>query len=286
MHDIERTIQDFLSASVEGTAPFDEKLLNECIESVKLSILNSFHGEDKSSEPFRLRMSNIGRPLRQLMLEKRFGRKKATADFIMKMQTGSLQEHILLYIVRSAGLEIDTNLKVELNIGGEKILGETDWVFKKDNTIWDVKTASDYSFKMKFGSYQDLASDDAFGYIDQLIGYAKAAGMQPGGWVVENKSTGQIKLLEFPYTLEAVEGAFEQRVLEKMKALAGPCELENMPPCPGVGEETFYQKPTGNKVLKGNCMFCDHKEKCHPTLSYEPSRVSKAKDKPMVYYVN
>ena len=50
--------------------------------------------------------------------------------------------------------------------------------------------------------------------------------------------------------------------------------------------ETYFRKPSGNMKLGSNCRFCDHRYKCWPTLQALPSKVSKAKDKPIVEYIS
>lgn len=282
LHPVEQAVKDFLSASAEGKAPFKQEVLDQCLESIKLAMLDSFHGEPEVGKPFRLRMSNIGRDLRQLLLEKTHGRVLPNPSFMLKMLTGHIQEQTLVYILRSAGLEFETSQEVELNVGGEVIQGTYDLRLTLDNKIYDIKTASEWSFKNKFTSYRTLAEDDSFGYIDQLLGYAEAAGAEPGGWIVINKSTGEVKVVVYPNEMAQVRQPFLTRLAKRIADVASG----RMPPCKGVVPETFYQKPTGNQILDFHCRFCDHKKKCHPTVSYEPSRCSKAKDKPMVFYVN
>lgn len=277
MHELEAGARKFLQDAAAGNAPFDGKLLDECIEGIKTGILDAFH--DTPDNEFRLRMSNIGRDLRQLMLEKKYGREKASPEFLLKMLTGTIQEHVFIYILKSAGLEIKINGEVTLAIAGEKIDGTWDLKYGK---MYDVKTASDYSYKNKFKDYESLKSDDPFGYLDQLIGYSIAEGCEPGGWIVMNKSTGEFKLIEFKETLAQVRPAFEKRLNHKITSLKGTI----MPPCPGVEEETYYNKPTGNRIIGSKCRFCPHKGKCHKNVSHEPSRISRAKEPPMVHYLN
>lgn len=279
MHIIEETITKFLSSAAEGSAPFNELLLNECLEDIKDKILQTFH--DKPDNTFRLRMSNIGKDLRQLMLEAKHGRTKASPEFLLKMLTGHIQERILTYICKSQGLDLKTDDVVKVHVEGVDIEGELDWYLEMDGKVYDVKTASPYSYDNKFASFDSLARDDSFGYIDQLIGYAKGRNAEPGGWVVFNKVTGGYKVVEMPRKLVEVESGWELRLKKKIQTLASGI----MPPCQGLQEETFYTKPTGRTIIGKSCMYCDHKEKCHPTAKLQESKCSKAKDKPMVWYL-
>jgi hypothetical protein len=277
MHELEHAARDFLDKATTGTAPLDGQLLNECVEGIKNSILQTFHTVPESE--FRLRMSNIGKDLRQLMLEKKYGREKASPEFLLKMLTGSILEHVFVYILKSAGMDIKINGEVTLAIAGENIKGAWDL---KYGAMYDVKTASDYSYKNKFKDYASLSSDDPFGYVDQLIGYAKAEGCEPGGWIVMNKSTGDFKVVTFDAKLDDVYPAFEKRITNKIEKLKG----DVMPPCVGLEAETFYKKNTGNTIIGSNCRFCPHKTKCHKKAVLEPSRVSKAREPSLVWYVD
>ena len=62
-----------------------------------------------------------------------------------------------------------------------------------DGAVDDIKSASDWSYRNKFESYDSLASGDGFGYIAQLAGYAKAYGKKAGGSWVVNKANGAFK---------------------------------------------------------------------------------------------
>ena len=44
------------------------------------------------------------------------------------------------------------------------------------------------SFNDKFESFDTLASEDPFGYVGQLAGYAQATNKRAGGWWVINKA--------------------------------------------------------------------------------------------------
>jgi hypothetical protein len=291
MHIIEKAISDFLAKAAAGTNTVDEALLEAYLQDIKKVLLKTFH--DTPEKEFRLRMSNIGKDLRQLYLAKTHGRNDIEGpEFLLKMFAGHSLEQTFTYIVRSAGLDIRTNDEVEIDIDGTKIKGELDWIVEADGKVYDVKTASDYSFHNKFASYETLAADDSFGYVDQLIGYSIGAKKEPGGWVVIHKSPKYrypfnrlediVKVVPFPHALEHVESGFRLRIKDKIQKL----ETGNVPACKGLEKEIRYGKPTGNLIIGKACMFCSHPNKCHPTAKLEPSRVSTAKEKPNVYYVN
>ena len=279
MHIIEKTITDFLNAAATGDAPLNEELLDECMRDIRTKIVDTLH--KKPDNMFRLRMSNIGKDLRQLMLEAKYGRVKANPEFLLKMLQGHVMERIFTYICKSQGLALKTDDLVTVHVAGLDIDGELDWYLETDGKVYDVKTASDYAYNTKFASFDSLASDDTFGYIDQLIGYAKGKNAQPGGWVVFHKVTGEYKVVEFPRHLNDVLPGWELRLRKKIEAL----QSGQMPACRGLEEETFYKKPTGRTIIGKACRYCDHKDKCHPTAKLLPSKCSQAKDKPLVWYV-
>lgn len=279
MHIIEKAITDYLNAAAAGEMPVNEVLLDECLADIKNQIIKTLH--TKPDNTFRLRMSNIGKDLRQLMLEAKYGRVKASPEFLLKMLQGHVMERILTYICKANGLPIQTDDVVTVRVADTDIQGELDWYLEIDGKVYDVKTASDYAYNTKFNSFESVLADDTFGYIDQLIGYAKGKNAQPGGWVVFHKVTGQYKVVDFPRSLEDTEIGWELRVKKKIEAL----KEGKMPSCTGLQQETFYKKPTGRTIIGGKCIYCDHKEKCHPTAKLLPSKCSQAKVKPLVWYV-
>ena len=62
-----------------------------------------------------------------------------------------------------------------------------------NDAVDDIKSASDWSYRNKFDSFDTVSADDAFGYVGQLAGYAKAVGKKAGGWWVVNKANGSFK---------------------------------------------------------------------------------------------
>ena len=57
-----------------------------------------------------------------------------------------------------------------------------------NDAVDDIKSASDWSYRNKFESYDTLASGDGFGYVGSLAGYAKACGKK-GWWLVGSKQS-------------------------------------------------------------------------------------------------
>ena len=74
-----------------------------------------------------------------------------------------------------------------------------------DGKIWDIKSASPYSFDKKFGEaggFSEVARDDSFGYVSQGFLYSESQKKNFGGWIVVNKSTGEWAVCETPASAE------------------------------------------------------------------------------------
>ena len=151
-------------------------------------------GGGKRRDEFRLRMSNIGKPTCQLWFAKNKPEEALPkpTTFVMNMLLGDIVEAAFKGIIKEAGYPYeDKDNFVSLELGGATIKGSYDIVV--DGAMDDVKSASDWSYRNKFASYDTLQKSDPFGYVGQLAGYAKASGKKVGGWWVVNKANGNIK---------------------------------------------------------------------------------------------
>lgn len=79
---------------------------------------------------------------------------------------GNIIEELLLYLVKEAGYEVSDE-QLELNCEG--ITGHIDAVI--EGRVADAKSISPF-VSSKFSSVENLAKDDAFGYISQLFSYS------------------------------------------------------------------------------------------------------------------
>jgi len=283
MHKIEQAIQVFLENIEKAEIP--DALIEEFGENCKKAIRECLLSK-RSEEPFSLRMSNIGRPLRQLMLDKLYGRVPMGANQKLRMTYGYIWESFMFFLLKASGLNIETNKKVTLDITydkDKKLTVDGTYDLKYDGDIYDVKSASSWSFDNKFISLDTLQQDDTFGYVGQGIGYSLADKSPFGGWIVIDKSDGRIKVVPVPkegYRDLAIKYLNDFR--HKIRMLNTPDA--QLPPCDGEVEETFSRKLTGNKCLTKACEFCDHKYKCHPELKYMEATDSKAAKKTWKFY--
>jgi len=282
--EIEGKIKLLLSKAIKG--PVDS-MSEDMIEEFGEACMNAMRKQFKTTRnpEFRLRMSNIGKDLRSLMLEREYGEGEKDPEFKLLVCYGDLIEALLVLVMKAADVNITSQSeKVALNVGDTKILGEYDITI--DDLVYDIKSCSPYAFDRKFAEYDLLRDHDDFGYLGQLFGYscATTGTYSAGGWIVVNKVNGHIKVLEIPRDRVAIEQKeYVGYIKDKVAAMSDP-DYE-MPPCMGVIEETFRKKPTGNLILNKTCEFCTHKDKCHPGLEYLPQAASSAKVKPMKYYV-
>lgn len=276
---VEQQVYELIEQLGLGNAVLSDELINEFGERAKKAVKDRL--QEAKEKKFSLRMSNIGRPLRQLMLDKKYGYKPASSDFILKMLYGSLYEALTLLLLKASKVNItDQDKQVTLNVANVGIDGTLDVII--DGKVYDIKTASPYSYEHKFDSWETLASSDDFGYLGQGFGYAIANGCKFGGWIVINKSTGQVKVVEIPN--EEHDALAEKHFKEVETKIDHINTNKPIPPCTGTTEETYYKKPTGNQILGSSCRFCPHKDKCHPGIRYLPSQSSKADKPKYVWY--
>ena len=278
-HPAELAINQYLEDATSGKSTMSEETVKQIGKDVMDAVKRQFGGGNRRDE-FRLRMSNIGRPTCQLWFEKNKPEKALPkpTTFVMNMLLGDIVEAAFKGIITEAGVQYeDEDNYVELELDKTTVKGSYDLVI--DGAVDDVKSASDWSYRNKFESYQTLKASDPFGYVGQLAGYAKASGKKAGGWWVVNKANGNIKYI-------AADGLDMDEELTKLNDTVATVESNEFERCFDPVPETFRGKATGNRVLNNNCKFCDYRFECYPTLKELPSKVSQAKTKPIVAYVD
>ena len=182
--DIKKLITDVSNGK---PAPITEENLNRFLNSIKEALLAWNKPSVKEKYEGKLRMSVLGKPPRQLWYDKNSPKesKEDNSDMTLKFLYGHIIEHLILYLAELSGHTIeDQQKKVEI----DGITGHID--SKIDGEVCDVKSASPFSFK-KFAS-GEIVNDDPFGYHAQLSGYETAMGTKEGGFLVVDKSSGDI----------------------------------------------------------------------------------------------
>jgi hypothetical protein len=278
-HPAELAINQYLEDATSGKSTMSEETIKQIGTDVMDAMRRQFGGGNKRDE-FRIRMSNIGKPTCQLWFAKNKPEKALPkpTTFVMNMLLGDIVEAAFKGIITEAGVKYeDEDNFVELEIQGTKVKGSYDLVL--DGAVDDVKSASDWSYRNKFESFETLKASDPFGYVGQLAAYAKASGKKAGGWWVVNKANGGIKYIP-------AKGLDIDKEITILNDTVATVESNEFSRCFEPVPETFRGKASGNKVLNSNCKFCDFRFECYPTLQELPSKVSQAKTKPIVAYVD
>ena len=224
-----------------------EKDLDELGESIKTALKNWAHPEPRNSTE-TLRMSNIGRPTRQLWydLNSEESNIPISPPTFIKFLYGHILEEVVLFLVRLAGHKVDDEQR---NVSVKGVKGHMDCTI--DGEVVDVKTASGYAFK----KFRDgtLAEQDTFGYMSQLASYEEAMGTNSGGFLALNKETGELALF-IPEELDKPN--IKTKISKVRKALKS-----SEPP-----EKCYDPIPdgvSGNMKLPRECFYCRHKYECH-----------------------
>ena len=270
-------IHQYLENATSGKSAMSQENIEQVATDIKDALNRQFN--TKREDKFRLRMSNIGRPSCQLWFEKN---KPETAlpkptTFVMNMMIGDIVEAVFKAVLREANVKFEDTDNVTLELDDNtKISGSYDLVMNE--AVDDIKSASDWSYKYKFDSYESLHSGDSFGYVGQLAGYAKALGKKAGGWWVLNKANGLFKYVRAHIDMD--------KELDKIKKNIKATESKELVRCFEPEPETFRGKETGNIVLNKNCTFCSYRNACWENLIELPAQMSKAKEPKMVQYVS
>ena len=276
-HPAELALHQYMENAVKGKSAMSDDTIEQVADDVADAIKRQF-GSGKTRGDFRLRMSNVGRPTCQLWYEKN---KPEVAlpfptTFVMNMMIGDIVEAVFKGLLKEAGVKYNDTEKVTLDLGTTSINGSYDIVI--NDAVDDIKSASDWSYRNKFESYDTLAAGDGFGYIGQLAGYAKASGKRVGGWWVVNKANGQFKYVP-------ASGLDIDEEINKIKATVTTVEENKFERCFEPVPEKFRGKETGNQVLNAGCRFCSYRFDCWSELTERPAVKSQAKNPPTVSYI-
>lgn len=227
------------------------KLFGEKSGEVALSLEAPLVLKDNRSgdKPPTLRMSNIGKPLRQLWYEinKPKDREPIEPNALIKFGYGHFLEVMLLDLCVKAGhVVVDRQREVQL----DGIKGHIDAIV--DGVLIDCKSASTYSFnKFKDGT---IRQDDPFGYIAQLAGYSEALGGIDAAFLVIDKTLGHVCLVQF--SKEELQRFQVSSKIDTVRKAVGQQEPPSRcyTPVP-------YGK-SGNESLAVGCSYCGFKHIC------------------------
>jgi|TARA_R110000822_G_scaffold152194_1_gene291494 hypothetical protein len=241
-------IYEHLESLSDGKAlPLTEQDIDFAIAGMREALM-SWAAPSERSKNFSVRMSNVGKPSRQLWYEKRDpqGRGGIDGPTQIKFLYGHLLEEIVLMLVRMAGHTVtDEQKKVTVN----GVIGHMDC--KINGEVVDVKTASRFAFN-KFRDGR-LAQDDPFGYLGQLAGYEAAEGTENGGFLVLNKESGELCM----YVPDDLDKPNIKTTINKLLPaldLSIPPDFCYVPIADGK---------KGNMKLPKGCSWCKYKYECY-----------------------
>jgi len=232
----------------DGTPlPLTEEDIDNTLVGMREALMSWATPRERDSN-FTVRMSNVGKPARQLWYEKRDPQGRGGIDGAtqIKFLYGHLLEEIVLMLVRMAGHKV-TDEQKEVVVDG--IVGHMDC--KINGEVVDVKTASRFAFN-KFRDGR-LSQDDPFGYLGQLAGYEAAEGTENGGFLVLNKESGEL-CMYVPDDLD------KPNIKASISNLLPALELDTPP------ELCYNPIPDGKKgnmKLAKGCNWCKYKHDCY-----------------------
>jgi len=283
MHPILYKVVRFLSEANLHAVEIDDQLIEDFGEACKASLRRQFTEDRKDG--FTLRMSSIGRPLCQLQME-REGASREPPPYNLKMRFifGDMIEALAMCILKASGVNVQSEqVKVSTEIADEVIEGTYD--LEIDNEIWDIKSASPYSFKYKFGEqggFGAIAKENSFGYLPQGYLYAEGSGKKFAGLIAIDKSSGEWALTEVPPGDSEYKEAALSTVKKNITAIKKKEPFRRL--FSDVAEK-FRKSLTGNRVLDMVCNFCSYKEACWKEgLQYLPQRKSVSKNPKWLWY--
>ena len=276
----EASLISYLLSVLDGKAEMPSYLFDEFADLSRKALEKHF---TRKKEDFRLRMSNVGKPLCQLQMQaKGVEPEKPSHDFIVRMIIGDMLEALVIVLLKASKIEVKSqHQKVSLGVGDRQIEGEYD--IELDDGIYDIKSVSPFSFTTKFNAdngYDKIKQSDSFGYISQGHGYGMAANKPFKGWIAINKTTGEIVFTDSKHTDEEKKEVYS-KIYNNSVALLEEKPFER---CFTDIEEVYYSKPTGNRTLGIECSYCLYKHDCWDNLEFRRQLPSKGKNPKWTWY--
>jgi len=223
-----------------------DQMIDEFGEDMKEALRGWAKKQPKTKDA--LRMSNIGKPARQLWYNKysKSTKKDLESSLVIKFLYGHLLEALVVFFVKLSGHEI-TDQQKEVNVSGIK--GHMDC--KIDGEVVDIKSTSGFAFnKFRNGT---LPEQDSFGYMAQLAGYEEAEGTDKGGFLAINKETGELWMFR-PDEFD------KPNIKSKIKGLKAKLKK---PEPPELCYQPIAEGVKGNFKLPKECNWCEYKMECH-----------------------
>lgn len=216
-------------------------------DKLGLVFVSRFAEYAEERKPY-LRLSNIGKPLRQLWYQlKGYEGEPLPAAAKMKFLYGDVLEELLLFLAVEAGHSVQ---RIHEKVEVDGVQGSIDAVI--DGVLVDCKSCSSYSFR-KFQE-RTIVTDDPFGYIAQLSSYSAGLGGISGAFWAIDKVLGHMTLCRF-----TKEELLEFDVSGRIEAARKSLESDTAP------ERCYEDVPegkSGNRRLGITCSYCAYKFGC------------------------
>lgn len=254
---------------------------DEWIEQAGEAFKAALRRQTTPRDAFRLRMSNIGKPSCQLQREKSDSQPtRMPYNHIIRMLIGDAVESVVDLGLKAAGVNVTGGKNtVTLDVNGIPIRGEND--VEINNKVYDIKSCSPYAFQHKWqDGWNGVYYKDTFGYVEQLYGYSTGQGKQMGGWIVVDKSSGEIKVVEARPTQQQLSDT-KAKISSTVSKIANNLPFEK---CFTEEEEFFRKQSTGNMIVPKVCTFCQYMSTCWPDAVLKPKAMSAAKEPTPVWY--
>ena len=242
IEDIHKTLEEGINTANVQNRDAIHSFANDLAYSITRQL-----GEGKRGKQSSLRMSQIGKPDRQLWYEITSDIEPEPIDGQTKMKfiMGDILEALLILLTKLSGHEITEEQK-EVELDGIK--GHKDC--RIDGTLVDIKTASSYAFKkFKDGT---LHSDDPFGYIAQISGYAEADKDKEAAFFAIDKSSSEMTVMK----VEPIHMINATQRIGKVKNF-----IASSTPPPRCYPDEADGK-SGNRKLAIGCIYCPFKDDC------------------------
>ena len=250
---IDTLIDDVYNLFVEGVEEPNQELLDALGKEVADTMCRRLKEVAEGRRGGGLRMSNVGKPERQLYYEQHGVGEGGQEPEELRPQTllmflfGDVWESILLYLAKEAGHEV-THEQGEVTLNG--VVGHNDAMI--DGVLVDVKSASPYAVQ-KFRN-RSITEDDPFGYMEQLSGYCEAYGKVDGAFWAVNKVNAELTLCKFEW--DELETYMVSERIDYLR------EVLEAPEPPERCYSDIPEGKSGNMRLDVGCRYCKFKMSC------------------------
>ena len=248
MKNIDTIVEDIYSLFEKKNEELTEKEVDKCIDDFASSVkvhVKDFLKQMPQDKP-RLRLSTIGRPDRQLWYDfKKPHNEPLAPSTRIKFLYGYILEELLIMLASISGHKV-TQQQKQVEVEGVK--GHQDCFI--DGVLVDCKSASGIGYS-KF-KYNNLSNNDPFGYLPQISAYAEGNGVDEAGFLVINKSTGEICYTKV-HSLEMINAKDRVKKIKKVVNSDTP---------PDKCYSAVPDGKSGNYKLDTACMYCNYKFDC------------------------